>query len=83
MSSEQIFARVVSAVEHPAAHPDGDVVPDVDEGKCVICIDQDSTHVLVECGHWCVCEMCVQEIVPGVCPICRVGVTKSIRVFKS
>ena len=84
MSSEQIFARVVSAVEHPAAHPDGDLlVPDVDEGKCVICIDQDSTHVLVECGHWCVCEMCVQEIVPGVCPICRVGVTKSIRVFKS
>lgn len=83
MNSEQIFARVVSAVENPTADPDGGVVPDVDEGKCVICIDQDSTHVLVECGHWCVCEMCVQEIVPGVCPICRVEVTNSIRVFKS
>ena len=91
MSSEQMFARVVSAVKNPAgtddvgqaAQPDGIVVPDVDEGKCVICIDQDSTHVLVECGHWCVCEKCIQEIVPGVCPICRVEVTKSIRVFKS
>ena len=49
--------------------------------ECVICMANDSTHVLVPCGHHCVCAHCAPKVQD--CPICRSPielVCKAIRV---
>lgn len=50
------------------------------EKCCVICLDEFRTHVIVPCGHRCVCEACAQ-MVTDTCPICRQQVTTVMRVY--
>ena len=57
-----------------------------DEAKCVICLSSTSTHVVVPCGHMCLCEQCA--VLPKLqqtkqCPVCRSKYSMIIRVFKS
>ena len=56
------------------------VVHDEEEDLCVVCIDNESTHVLRPCGHKVLCEGCADAYAaPGAylagCPICRRGWT--------
>jgi hypothetical protein len=46
---------------------------------CVVCWNEPKTHVLVPCGHQCVCERC--STITGVCPICRGRVNLAVRVL--
>ncbi|CAE8642471.1 unnamed protein product [Polarella glacialis] len=53
---------------------------------CVICQDLPKTHAFIPCGHRCVCEACSKRIRGGVrsgkvCPLCRIPVTSSIRIW--
>ena len=53
-----------------------------DDSLCVICIDTAKTHVLVPCGHACVCAACSEMLGdPGLCPVCRSDVAMAMRVF--
>merc|ERR1719502_38526 len=66
------------AAEENAGAPKalGDVaLPD-----CVICFDGPASHLVVPCGHQCVCHKCVlaQRCVT-MCPICRGGVEACVR----
>jgi len=60
-------------------------VVDDDGDQCVICQDSVKTHAFVPCGHRCVCESCGQRIIGArsmrVCPLCRQGVTCTMRIF--
>ena len=56
-------------------------VEDEDE-CCIVCLDADKSHLLWPCGHQCVCGTCSYNIVPGLCPLCRVWCTAATRVFK-
>ena len=58
-------------------------------GMCVVCWDRPSDMVFPECGHLCVCRVCVQEGAGSGaasasvrCPICRTG-GRPIRVFQA
>ena len=41
--------------------------------ECVICMDQNSTEILVPCGHLCMCKSCCESLLKNRsnCPICR------------
>lgn len=39
---------------------------------CVICMDESSSHTVVPCGHYCLCDECSNELHHRYgCPICR------------
>mmetsp|Transcript_32975 Transcript_32975/g.77058 ORF Transcript_32975/g.77058 Transcript_32975/m.77058 type:complete len:185 (-) Transcript_32975:1246-1800(-) len=49
------------------------------DSECVVCLAAPADHVLVPCGHNCVCEDCCGII--SSCPICRAAVERTLRVF--
>ena len=52
--------------------------------ECVICMDQRKNHVLVPCGHLCVCQACADRIMAEgeTCPICRTAVREAVAVYQ-
>ncbi|CEM14731.1 unnamed protein product [Vitrella brassicaformis CCMP3155] len=38
---------------------------------CQVCLAQERSVVLQPCGHFCVCQQCVQNLQPPECPLCR------------
>jgi len=55
---------------------------DKDKDKeCCVCMERCPTHVLVPCGHKCVCEECAPRFLMKECPICRKVVATIIKVF--
>jgi len=52
-------------------------------GECAVCMDAPNTHVLVPCGHKCVCAGCSERIRErGHCPMCRAAVVWTCEVFE-
>jgi hypothetical protein len=41
--------------------------------ECVVCLSADSTHIMIPCGHRCMCVDCSSQIskMRNRCPICR------------
>jgi hypothetical protein len=52
---------------------------------CVICMNNPQTHIIIPCGHKCLCEKCSIEYLEkiNICPICRQNVQKLQRVFET
>ena len=44
---------------------------------CVICMERPADHVLIPCGHLCLCSSCVVSS----CPVCRSNIHARQRVF--
>lgn len=71
--------------EHEAA-PSVDVettltVADEDDSSlCVVCITNARSHVIIPCGHMCLCQDCMPAIC-GSCPMCRGPATSIMRVY--
>jgi hypothetical protein len=65
----------------PAPHPD-----DAEEDQCVLCFDAPKDHIIIPCGHMCVCEACAKQLTqmkkPS-CPICRGAIQHTNKVFQS
>ena len=63
------------------------ILPDEDEeGQCVICKSEKSNNVIIPCGHQCLCDACVKEVIDliGVeknCPYCQGVFTSIHRVY--
>ena len=53
------------------------------ESECVVCMDEENTHMFTPCGHKCVCKKCADLIMGGKsgCPNCRAEVDGVIQVF--
>lgn len=55
-------------------------------GTCCVCLGAPTTHVVLPCGHKCVCRECA-AVIPTLgenkCPICRVEVMMVTEVFDS
>lgn len=55
--------------------------------ECVICMTNQRTHVLVPCGHRCVCEECAARLLSSavplhrLCPTCRTPLTDVIKLY--
>ena len=68
----------------PAPEAGADAPAALAEGReCVVCLEEERSHVLVPCGHACVCEVCARSVVASTkeCPVCRSHCEKIIKVF--
>eukprot|EP00054_Salpingoeca_dolichothecata_P015050 m.85929 g.85929 ORF g.85929 m.85929 type:complete len:372 (+) comp21297_c0_seq2:35-1150(+) len=52
-----------------------------DNTTCVICMSAPREVTVLECGHYCMCRSCGQQLTH--CPICRRHVTRLINTFAS
>jgi hypothetical protein len=53
-------------------------------GACVLCWDAEADHVLIPCGHICLCTRCCEVNLPALnrsCPICKKNFGKAFRVY--
>ena len=50
---------------------------------CVVCLNEQRSHIFGPCGHYCVCKECCEIIMNSSqsCPLCRNGCAMSMRVF--
>ena len=46
---------------------------------CVVCLVEPADHVLLPCGHVCVCKRCAALV--KTCPMCRADVSERKRVY--
>ena len=58
-----------------------------DDNSCVVCLDGEKTHILVPCGHQCVCAPCGERLAAQTgggarYPVCRRGIQMAMQVFK-
>jgi hypothetical protein len=64
----------------PAPHPD------TEETQCVVCFDAPKDHIIVPCGHQCVCARCAEQLTKTrtpMCPVCREPIRETMKVFCS
>jgi hypothetical protein len=77
---QQMQAQLGVPPAAPAPHPDDA------EGQCVLCFDAPKDHVILPCGHVCVCKACAKRLKqmrnPS-CPICRTAIRHTNKVFQS
>lgn len=53
---------------------------------CTICINAESTHLFIPCGHFCICEDCASQIMQDsdnvkMCPICKAQISSVHKVY--
>jgi hypothetical protein len=59
---------------------------DAEETQCVVCFDAPKDHLIVPCGHMCVCEACAEQLTKTrtpMCPVCRGPIRETMKVFCS
>ena len=52
------------------------------DGECCVCLDKQSTHAFVPCGHLCVCSSCAELLmrVDAKCPYCRARAKETCQI---
>ena len=83
------WAAAVEAAEaadvEAAAPPEAAALPPVvpHEAECVVCMDAPPSHILIPCGHVCVCAACAERCtdITRECPICREPAQQAIRAY--
>jgi hypothetical protein len=53
---------------------------------CVVCFDAPKDHLIVPCGHQCVCAGCAEQLTntrTPTCPVCREPIQRTVKVFCS
>jgi len=82
---------VVECASPPTAHSDWSVASSMEadasflpQGKeCSVCMDQPNSHVVVPCGHKCLCGSCAGLIrEQGICPMCRAPLVWVCEVYE-
>jgi len=58
-----------------------EVIDTQSDTSCVVCFEEDRTHILLPCGHFCLCKECAQTLKE--CPVCRAKVQQVHQVFKA
>jgi len=53
------------------------------DNECVVCLDRKKTHVIFNCMHLCLCDVCVDTVTgkSNKCPMCSKKITKVVRIF--
>jgi hypothetical protein len=50
-----------------------------EEPNCIICLDSEKERICVPCGHYCMCEYCINYLTnPKKCPLCRTIIKTTI-----
>jgi len=77
-------AEVKIPQRKPAIHDGGkESELENDDQECSICLANERTHVLIPCGHRCVCEGCATKLQQTTrqCPLCTADFIQSFKVF--
>jgi hypothetical protein len=77
---QQMQAQLGVPPAAPAPHPDAE------ETMCVVCFDAPKDHIIVPCGHQCVCARCAEQLTKTrtpTCPVCREPIRETMKVFCS
>ena len=54
-----------------------------DDTTCVVCMDNKKDHIVVPCGHLCICGSCKDGVQASAkCPMCRDKLTFIMQVYK-
>jgi len=69
-------ARAQAPVASAAAH-----VSPPPLSRCVVCLSNPVTVAMLPCRHMCACIPCARSLVGKPCPICRVSVRETMRMF--
>ena len=80
---QQMQAQLGCSVVPPAAPAPH---PDAEEMQCVVCFDAPKDHIIVPCGHQCVCARCAEQLTKTrtpLCPVCREPIQQTMKVFCS
>jgi hypothetical protein len=78
---QQVQAQLGSNVRPPAAP-----LQSTEETMCVVCFDAPKDHLIVPCGHQCVCARCAEQLTKTrtpTCPVCREPIQQTVKVFCS
>jgi hypothetical protein len=54
----------------------------LDEDLCAICMESEKTHIVIPCGHQCICGPCSEAVTDKQCPVCRQECSGVFRVFR-
>ena len=73
---EQVWAEAQAAPAPALApNPTSAAAP----ADCIICMDTKATHIIVPCGHFCLCARCASN--QNQCPLCRAPAVHIIQGF--
>jgi hypothetical protein len=78
---QQVQAQLGVSPAAPALQAAAD-----EENMCVVCFDAPKDHIIVPCGHQCVCEACAEQLTntrTPMCPVCRGPIIQTMKVFCS
>jgi adenylate kinase len=86
-----IFAEMERKMQSKPPFPSGETTTPKSQAqsynaeKCIICMDEDASHLVLPCGHQCGCFECLsaEQKMRGKCPICLTTISGLIRVFRS
>lgn len=53
---------------------------DSEQRQCVVCMDRESSVVIIPCGHLCVCQPC-SSCCKQLCPVCRGAITQMVQTY--
>ena len=68
-------------MEHTQPARDDVQVGAPDESLCVVCMEGPRSHLLVPCGHLCLCQRCASHRAWEACPLCREVAQQVIRLY--
>ncbi|CAE7915241.1 Fank1 [Symbiodinium sp. KB8] len=58
--------------------------PEQDDGMCVVCLERRADTAVVPCGHLCLCQNCVADVMgQKLCPMCRNEASSTVRIYRS
>ena len=57
-----------------------EIVEEEDKNVCIICFENEITHIIIPCGHMILCSICCNKKL-NICPICRKDIDKCIKVY--
>jgi hypothetical protein len=83
---QQVQAELGCSVAPPAEPVPTAPHPGTEETMCVVCFDAPKDHLIVPCGHQCVCAGCAELLTKTrtpTCPVCREPIQQTVKVFCS
>jgi hypothetical protein len=75
----QAEAASAAAVDASPPPPEPPQAPAKASAECVVCLDAEATHVVVPCGHICLCADCTMDL--KACPLCRTPLVQTMRIY--